>query len=207
MGKGRKQREDKKREIQPTLSIELRDCIHRLSFITDTPIKDVGEAICINGIGRKKVISFLSLNFRRDIRVDSTVYFGDLSRIPVKKRTAAGQTERISIRFKGRTYEAIHALAYALDCTVSRACSLLIDASIRDVDFINEFVEDYLKEHIDEDRMRELRKVLKYVNANNPYADEVSWARFLSYMVDEVKVGAEKVQDTVSDFIVNNWRG
>ncbi|MBO0586098.1 hypothetical protein [Sporosarcina sp. E16_8] len=206
VGKGRKVRSDKKREIQPTISKELRECIFRLSYITDTPVKDVAEAVCVSGIGRKKVISYLSQNFRRDVRVDNTLYMGDMDRAPVKKRTAAGRSERISIRFRGQTYESIHTLAYALDCTTSRACALLLDASIRDVDFVNDFVEEYLKKYIDEHRMGELKKVLKYVNANNPYDETISWARLLSYMVEEVKVHAEKVQDTVSDFIVNNWK-
>ena len=93
-----------------------------------------------------------------------------------------------------------------MECTPAKACSLLLDASVRDVDFVNDFVEEYLIEHLDDERMQELKKVLKYVNANNPYDETISWARLLSYMVEEVKVHAEKVQDTVTDFIVNNWK-
>lgn len=205
-GKGRKVRTDKKREIQPWISIELRNCIHRLSCITGEPIKDVGESICVSGIGRKKVISYLSQNFKHDIRVDNTLYLGDSNRLSVNKRCAAGQNMPISIRFRSETFNSIRAISSSLECTPARACALLLDASVRDVDFINEFVEEYLKEHLDDERMQELKKVLKYVNANNPYDETISWARLLSYMVEEVKVHAEKVQDTVSDFIVNNWR-
>lgn len=200
------QRSDKKRDIKPTVSKELRECIYRLSFITDTPVKDVAEAICINGIGRKKVISHLSQNFRRPVRIDNTLYRGNLDCIPIKKRSVAGQTVRITIRFRSQTYDAIYALSYALDCTVSRACALLLDASVRDGDFINEFVRRYLEEKIDDVRMKELRKVLKYVNANNPYGEEYSWANLLSLMVDEVRDAAVKVSDSVSDFIVHQWK-
>jgi len=206
VGKGRKARADKKQEVQPWLSIELRNCVHRLSFITGEPIKNVGEAICISGICNKKVISYLSQNFKRDIRIDNTLYFGDLDRIPVKKRAAAGQNKPISIRFNSQTYEIISVLAFALDCTPSLACALLLDASVRDVDFVNDFVETHLKKNIDEKQMSELKKVLKYVNANNPYEETISWARLLSYMVSEAKVGVDKVQDTVTDFIVSNWK-
>lgn len=202
----RKVRSDKKRDINPTVSKELRDCIFRLAYITDNSVMSVAEAICINGIGRKQVVSHLAQNFRRPVRIDNTLYMGDLTRLPVKKRTAAGQSERISIRFTSQTYEAIYALSYALDCTVSRACALLLDASVRDSDFINEFVRRYLEDNIDDQRMRELRKVLSYVNANNPYNEEYSWAALLSFMVDEVKSSADKVTDTVSDFIVKHWR-
>lgn len=203
---GRKFRSDRKRDVQPTVSRELKDCIYRLSFITDTPVKDVAEQICINGFGRKKVISHVSQNFRRDVRIDNSLYIGDVNRVSVKKRTAAGQSERISIRFKSDMYERLSVLAYALDCSVARATSLLLDATVREVDFINEFVRDYLSEHVDEQRMNELKKVLKYINSDNPYAEEVSWTVFLSYLMSEVKVHAEKLQDTVSDFIVSNWK-
>lgn len=203
---GRKWRSDRKRDIKPTVSIELRDCIYRLSQITGLSVMVVAEAICINGIGRKMVVSHLALNFRRDVRIDNTLYLGDLARVPVKKRTAAGKSDRVSIRFSQQTYEAISALAWALDCTVSRACALLLDASVRDSDFINEFVRRYLEDNIDGERMKELRKILKYVNANNPYNEEYSWAALLSYMVDEVKDSVGKVSDTVSDFIVKSWR-
>ncbi len=201
----RKQRNDKKRDIKPTISRELKDTIYRLSYITDTPVKDVAEAVCINGIGRKMVISYMSQNFRRGVRIDNTIYRGDMSRVPVKKRTAPGQSERISIRFRPQTYEAIYALSYALDCTVSRACALLLDASVRDSDFINEFVREYLEANIDENRMKDLRRVLRYINKDNPYTEEYSWASLLSYMIDEVRTATGKVSDTVTDFIVNHW--
>lgn len=203
---GRKVRSDRKRDVQPTVSRELKDCIYRLSYITDTPIKDVAEKICINGFGRNKVISHLSQNFRRDVRIDNTLYIGDVNRISVKKRTATGQSERISIRFKAEMYESLSVLAYSLDCSVARATSLLLDATVREVDFINEFVRGYLSKHVDEQRMQELKKVLRYINSANPYAEEVSWTVFLSYLMREVKVSAEKVQDTVTDFIVHNWK-
>lgn len=202
----RKVRCDKKRDVNPTVSSDLRDCIFRLSYITNNSVMSVAEAICINGIANKKVISHLSVNFRRPVRIDNVLYMGDMTRLPVKKRTAAGQSERVSIRFTSQTYEAINALSWALDCTVSRACALLLDSSVRDSDFINEFVRRYLEDSIDDQRMRELRKVLKYVNANNPYKEEYSWAALLSFMVDEVKSSAEKVQDTVSEFVVSHWK-
>lgn len=203
---GRKTRSDKKRDIAPTVPEELRDTIYRLATITDQSMKFVAEQVCANGLTQNKVISYLSQNFRRDIRVNNTVYLGDSNIRPISKYYSNGKTARVSIRFKEEVYEKICALSYALDCTVSRACALLLDASVRDSDFINEFVKRYLEANIDADRMRELKKILKYINADNPFNEEFSWAALLSYMMDEVKETAGKVSDTVSDFIVNHWR-
>ena len=204
--KPRKVRSDKKRDINPTVSVELRDTIFRLSFITGRSVMHVAEEICVHGIGNKAILDHLSQNFRKDIRIDNTLYRGDETQLHVNRRINVGQTKRVSIRFNKRTYDAIHAISYALECTVSRACALLLDASVRDGDFINEFVRHYLEDNIDAERMQELRRVLKYINVNNPYNEEYSWASLLSYMMDEMKYSAEKVSDTVSEFIVKHWR-
>lgn len=205
-GEGRKIRSDKKRDVKPTVSKELKDCIYRLSYITDTPVKDVAEQICMNGFGRQKVVSHLSSNFRRDVRIDNTLYIGDINRVSVRKRTSPGQSERISIRFKSDMYERLSVIAYALDCSVARACALLLDSTVRDTDFVNNFAQEYLNKHVDKQRMEELKKVLQYINSGNPYEEEISWTVLLSYLMREVKVSAEKVQDTVTDFIVHNWK-
>ena len=123
-----------------------------------------------------KAISHISQNFRRDVRFDNSLYIGDVNRVSAKKRFAPGQSERISIRFKSDMYERLSVLAYALDCSVARATCLLLDATVREVDFINNFVRGYLSKHMDEKRM------------------------------EDVKVSAEKVQDTVSEFVINHWR-
>lgn len=205
-GGSRKQRSDRKRDIKPTISHELRECIYRLAFITDTPVKDVAESVCINGIYTPKVIEHLSQYFRRDIRFGITIYRKNPNCLPISRRALAGQTGRITIRFKSDTYDTISAMAYALDCTVSRTCALLLDASVRDGDFINEFVREYLEANLDAERVRELKKILRYVNADNPYGEEYTWASLLSLMIDEVRDVTAKVADAATDFVVKHWR-
>lgn len=202
----RKVRSDRKRDIKPTVTLELRECIYRLAYITDTPVKDVAEAICINGVTSPKVIEHIAQHFRRDIRFASTLYRSNANSTPIKKRYLNGQTARITIRFKTDTYDTIAAMAYALDCTVSRACALVLDASVRDGEFIDGFVRGYLEQALDADRMGELRRVLKYVNANNPYEETYTWAALLSLMVEEVRDASTKVTETVTDFVVKHWR-
>lgn len=201
----RQSRSDRKRDIKPTVTVQLRDCIYRLSFITDAPVKDVIEAILIDGSQRKKPLSHLSQYFLRDMRIGSTVYMGDNDRVPVGRRGANEKTVRISTRVTQSMYADLEGVAFAMGCSVSKACALLIDATVRDVDFVNDFAREYLEDRVDEERMKELKRVLKYINAGNPYSERISYAALLSYLVDEVKVGAEKVQDTVSEFVINQW--
>lgn len=203
----RKVRSDKKKDIKPTVSKELKDCIYRLSFITSTPVKDVIEEILIAGSANRKVISYISQHFIRTIKIGNSIYMGDVNRIPVSKMTASGKGERISTRVTVQMHEDLSALAFALGCnSVSRACALLLDATVRDTEFVNDFARQYIEKNVDEERMRELRKVLKYINTGNPYEERISWASLLTYLMDEVKTGAEKVQDTVSGFVINHWK-
>ncbi|AIE61761.1 hypothetical protein [Bacillus methanolicus] len=202
--KERRTRSDKKRDVKPTITIQLKECIYRLSYITNTPVKDVAETICEAGLVSRKVMDYLSQHFRRPVRLKNTLYMGDLDRSSLQKRSSAGQCERITIRLPQGTYENLTALAYALDVTPSRATALLLDASIRNSDFINEYVRDYLKQHLDDGRMRELKKVMKFINTNNPYEEEISWSALLSFLFDELKIGASNISESIQDWL-DKW--
>lgn len=201
----RKVRSDKKRDVKPTVSKELKDCIYRLSFITNTPVKDVIEEILKSGFKRKKSISYLSKHFLRDIKISNTLYIGDNNKIPVSKRTLHGRGERVSTRISSSMHDGLSALAYAMGCSVSRACALLIDATIRDTDFVNDFAREYIEKNVDDARMKELKKVLKYINVGNPFDERISWAALLNHIMEDVQHHTERVQESVSNFLINQW--
>ena len=112
----------------------------------------------------------------------------------------AGKNERITIRFTQVSYEHISSLARALDVTPSKATALLLDASIRNTNLLNAFVKSYLHDHLDGNRMKELKEVLKYINKNNPYQEEISWFTLLSMIYEDVKESTSNVKD-----IVHHW--
>ncbi|WP_391123517.1 hypothetical protein [Psychrobacillus sp. L3] len=202
---GRKVRSDKKRKVSPTIDIHLRESIYRLAYVSNTPVKDIGEAICRSGLLSKQVIEYLSMNFRRPIRLMNTFYMGDLSRSSVQKRSSPDSTDRITIRFEQQTYNNLAALAYALDVTPSRACALLLGAGIHTTDFLNDFFKDYLHIHLTDKRMKELEKVMKFLEANNPYKEEISWAVLLSTIYDEMRDGVSNISEAIGEFI-SHWR-
>ncbi|KKI92190.1 hypothetical protein WQ54_10745 [Bacillus sp. SA1-12] len=197
----RQQRSDKKRDVKPTIPIQLRECIYRLSYITDKPVKDVAEALCEFGLQSKKVIELLSDKFRRDYRRENTFYLGDLSRPSLQKSNIVGGKERITIRFTQTTYEQINSLAYALDVTVSKATFLLLDASVRNTNFLNRYVKESLSTHLDEKRMRELQQILKFINDNNPYEEKITWMGLISYLYHELKGNGKNVNQSIIDWI------
>lgn len=201
----RRVRSDKKREVQPTLPLDLKETIYRISYITNTPVKDVAESICLDGMKSRKVLDVLSGYFRRSVTVGSTMYIGDLSRPSLQRQRTEGLHERISVRFQQADFEDITTLAYGLGVTPTRATALLLDTSIRNSDFVNSYFENYLRDQLDERRMNELKKVLQYLNENNPFDEEISWGMLLSYLASEIKEGATTMKETISLYI-KKWK-
>jgi hypothetical protein len=201
--KKRKTRSDKKKEVKPTLPLKLRECIYRISYITNTPVKDVAEYLCESGITSRKVMDHLSQHFRRDIRLLNTLYLGDLERPSLQKKTKE-KKERVTIKFSQGTYENISILSYALDVTPTKATMLLLEASVKNADFINQYVEDHLGSYITEGKIKELKKVLKFINDNNPYEEEFSWTHLISYFFDELKHGSSSVKNAINEWVDKN---
>lgn len=187
--KVRKVRSDKKRDIQPTISTNLKNCIYRLNYITDVPVKDVVEILCEKGLSSRNVISHLSSNFKRDYRFQSTIYIGKEENESLRKDQSKDKKERISSRFSKENYDKIHELANALDVTPSRATAIILDASIKNTNILNAFVKNYLHQNMDNNRMKELKSVIHFINNNNPYREEVSWFNFISFIIDDLKEG------------------
>ena len=196
----RKQRSDKKREVQPTVGIELKDMIYRLSYVTRTPVKDICEFMCVYLMNDEKVINALSVYFRRDIRIGSTLFRGSLDNVSITKRFNK-YTERITVRFKQKDYERISMLSYALDCSVSRVVSLLLELSINNMKVVNIYIKNYLSHQLTPSQMKELRNILK--EANDEKEDNSSWLSLLMVMMNEVTTPIIKIKDAVSEFLVN----
>src|SRR5699024_12776141 len=112
--KKRKTRSDKKKDIKPTVSINLKETISLISYITTTPVKDVSEHICSIGLYSKQVMDLLSEYFRRDLVFGNTCYVGNLERTSLQRKKIYDLETRITIRFTEEIADKINSLAYAL---------------------------------------------------------------------------------------------
>lgn len=197
MERMRKVRSDKKRDVKPTVPLALKESVDRLCYITNRPIKDIAEEICICGLNSRKVIELLSSNFRRNYTFRNTVMMGDLDRVSLQKERIKGIKERITIRFTQDVYEKINSLSYSLDVTPSRATALLLDGTFRNGEFISQFLEKHIVQELDVNRQRELKAILKFINKNNPYDKEVTLSALVAYYFDEIKSGLISFQDFI----------
>lgn len=201
----RKVRSDKKRDVKPTIPISLYECISRISYVTNTPIKDVGEIICENGLYSKKVFDYLSTKFRRNYRFNNTVYIGNLYQENERRVKYSGIKKRITMRFSQKIYEQIADLAYSLDVTISSATAILLDASIKNTDIINEYVYQYIDEQLDPNRKKQLKMVFEFIRKENPYEEDISISELISYLFDEFMDGTrnlKKVLETWLDKVI-----
>lgn len=199
----RKQRSDKKRDVKPTLRVELKDAIYRLSYITQTHVKDVAEQMVIFALKDVTTIDTLSRSFRRNIRINNTLYRGHIDNPRIARREP-GVCERLTLRLVSQDYESLSVIAYALDVNPTRACALLLDASMRDFRFINTYVSRYLKTQLTLAQMKELRSILRYVNED--VGDQMTLASLLSVIVDEVSAPVTRIKDAVNEYVVKHWR-
>lgn len=185
--RSRKVRSDKKRDIKPTIPIQLYECVNRISYVTNTPIKDVGELICRKGLYSAVVIEHLSNYFRRDYwATNHSIYIGNLKQSPYMIPKGIPK-QRITMRFSQTNHDRLARLAYSLDLTVSSATGLLLESSIKNTDIVNAFISNFVKKELDPNRMKQLREVLKFINKNNPYEDEITLGAFISMLMEEMK--------------------
>jgi len=199
----RKVRSDAKKDVKSTVPIELKDAIYRLAFLTNTPVMHVAELLFVHSIKNAEIVDYVATYFQREVILNGKMYRGSLSNPSVLKQKHNGQTDRIHFRLTRESYEILAVFAYALACSHSKACAVLLEECIHESDFISNYVEQHLEDNVSKDYMNELREFMRYVNKG----EEIhSWASLLSYITDEVKKPFKEVKDLVEDFVIHHWK-
>ncbi|RUL56443.1 hypothetical protein [Lysinibacillus antri] len=139
----RKIRSDKKVDVKPTLSIELKNSLYTFSYLCNEPVKDVAEKLCLDGAVSKVVIDDICKWFRRSYQYNNVIAVGDADR-PKLKINYSSQTSKVTIRFKREDYDLICNLAHALDLTPTSTAALLIRVSLRNIEFMQQYCTKHL---------------------------------------------------------------
>ncbi|RKO61662.1 hypothetical protein [Caldibacillus debilis] len=182
----RKMRSDKKRDVKPTVPLPLYECISRISYITVTPMKDVAEYLCVRGLEEREVIEVLSKRFRRKYRFKNTLFIGKPERVAERSLKIGETKRRISIRFPQSIHDQIAELAYSLDVTVSTATALLLDAAAKHAAILDDYISRHVVDTLEPFRKKQLKEVIRYLKKDNPYGEEITLARLISYIIEEV---------------------
>lgn len=199
----RKTRSDKKKDVKPLIKSEVKEAIVRLSHITFMPIKDVCEFLTVYAANERNTLDRLTKFIKRSVRLDNTLYNGDSDAIPITKRFSDSR-EKVTIKFKRDDFERISALAYAMDCTPTRATAILLTQGIRNVGAVNAFVRKYLAEELTPRQLEDLRQILSYTHRYDD--DNHSWLSVLSAIVGDIRPAMRSLREIVDEFIHDHKR-
>lgn len=199
----RKVRSDKKRDVKPLIKVEVKDAIRRLSHITFMPVKDVCEFLTVYAANDRQTIDKLSKFFKRGIPIGSTYYNGHSDATPITKRFSDNR-EKVTIKFKRDDFELISSLAYAMDCTPTRATAILLTQGVRNVGAVNAFVRKYLSKELTPNQLEDLRQILSYTHRYDN--DNHSWVSVLSAIVGDIRPAMRSLREIVDEFIREHRR-
>ncbi|MEK4255397.1 hypothetical protein [Ureibacillus sp. FSL K6-2830] len=156
---GRKTRSDKKIDVKPTISKNLKNQLYTFAFLCNEPVKDVAERLCIRGATSKVIIEEICQWFRRDYLYKNTLVIGDPNRKKLKIHIQ-GESAKVTIRFKQNDYDLLCKLAHALDLTPTTTAAVLIRMTLYNVEFMQKYAYDNLSQLSDE-RKKKIEVLLK----------------------------------------------
>lgn len=159
-GSERKVRSDKKRCVQPSLSLELKKELFRFSFICREPMKDAAERLCREGATSTLIFDEINQFFRRHISLENHHYRGQLERPRVN--LLQERAEKVTIRFTQSNFEPIYNLAYALDLPVNQTATILIKKTLNNREFMSYYIQSHCK-HLNEKEKENLLVFLRGV--------------------------------------------
>lgn len=199
----RKTRSDKKRDIKPFVPVELYECFNRISYVTNTPIKDIGVMVCKRGLYSAAVMEKISNHFRRDYWAgNNTMLIGNLDRLPFKSQKGIAK-QRMTMRFSQSDYDKLAHLAFSLDTSVSSATGLLLEMAFKNTDVINAIITSQVKDQLNTNRMKQLREILNFINKDNPYHERITIGEITSFIIEELKGTAFTMSESVNHWMKN----
>lgn len=160
-GSTRKVRSDKKKDVQPVVSFELKRQLFRFAFLCREPLKDAAERLCNQGATSTLIMDEINCYFRRNIRIDNHTYMGYLDR-PRLQIVQKSNVEKITIKFPQESFEKLYNLSFALDLPLNQTAAVLLKKTITNRQFMKEYMENNLQ-HLTAQEIANVKSYLKGV--------------------------------------------
>ena len=158
-GSNRKVRSDKKVDVKPTMSLELKEKLYGFAYLSNEPVKDAAERLCTKGAMSEEVITDIRQWFRRDYHRPYNITKGYSYR-PKLQLVMNGEKSKVTIKFPQENYDLLCKVAYALDLPPTSTATVLIKITLANYEFMHEYIRFYLK-HLDQERITEIKRFLK----------------------------------------------
>ena len=198
----RKVRSDKKFDCKPFVKNSLYESISRIGYVTDRPVKEVGEFLIKQALESSEILDCYEELFVRDFWFGDTVYMGN-GRIGMSKQIFKinGAKRRLNLRVSENVYNSLKTFAHAVDSSAAGAASSLIETAFLNSNVIHRYIETYVVATLDPNRRKQLKEVLVYINQNNPKTDQISLLWLIDLIAENFMRGAKNMQSAIQDFL------
>lgn len=185
--------------VKPYISTKQKETILKLNFLTGLPIKDICNDLMEHAVKSNYAI-FLTKHFKRAVMIDKLQFPAKSDPVPFPE--VKGETTRITLNVNNRIHEYANSLYYATDVSVPKILASMINYSINDNKFFNDYVSKYLTEKIGEERKKLLKSVMDDVNRVTECDENIS--SLLFYIVETEKEIDEGLGEAVEKF-ASRW--
>jgi uncharacterized protein YjaZ len=201
--KERKQRCDKKRDCKPTIPISLYETLSRISYITKTPLKTVGETFIIDGLTQTSVLDKFETQFVRNYWYSPNLLYKGTGYINQSKiiRIPNEEKKKISLRFEQTHYDKLSDFAHALDYTTTSGASLLLQAATHNTLVVQRYIESYVERNLDAQRKKQLKEVIQYINKNSGSDLHYPLASLIDLIVERFMKNTHNLKKAVDDYL------
>lgn len=189
-----------KRDIKPFISVETKNIVDKIAFLTGLSIKKICTDLCMHAVmthAEEDLVPY----FKREIKLNGKMYEG-LNK-PRKFERKSGEIERVTLTFDESMHEYLSTLAFAIGTSTAKVVAYCIERSMSDTSFKTNYVAQCLISKINENRLQLLNEIMLDINHNH-LESNYSMASLLMYIVDEIKEPHQTI-DTVIENVVSTW--
>jgi hypothetical protein len=198
--KNRKTRSDKTTEIRSTILATDCEMISMLAFICGKPIKDVVQALVLEGLASADIERAVSAYFCRPITLTNAAYFGN-ARGSAYKPMFGSPTERPSGRYLAPVIDILDGYAFALKCSRSAAHGLVLTTTLHSRKHVLRLVTKSAAAELTPDRRRTLATLLRAIEAENDAGFHISVSALVAYLAEECANSLVTVKDAVGRYL------
>lgn len=185
--------------LKPYVEPVNKEIIVKLSFLSGLTIKDICNDLLNHAI-KTNCAMFLTKYFKRGVMINKLQFPAQSNPVPFPDLPK--DAARITLTIDNKTYEYANNLHYATDVSVPRIIAAMINFSMKDTNFFNKYMTEYLFEKMEEERKKLLLSILKEIN--DPEEENESVASLIFYIADNEKEIDEGIGEAVEKF-TSQW--
>lgn len=185
--------------IKPYIEVDKKEILLKLNFLTGLTMKDICNDLLNHAVDSNYAI-FLTPHFKRSAMINKIKFPAEANPVPFPE--LKNELTRINLQVDEKIHEYAHSLYFATDVSVPKILASMLNYSINDSKFFDNYVSNYLSSKIDEERKQILRSILMDVNEETDRKHNIGSLLFC--IADEVKAFDETLEESI-DKLASRW--